>query len=131
MKKKRLIFILLILIPLLAYLFWPLKSADFNIEEDLNAIEEKRTILNSIPSSSHTNKPNIILITVDDLGMADVSMYGEGDVLTPNIDRLGEQGIVFENAYVTSPVCAPSRAALITGRYRNALDLNLPCMNAI
>jgi arylsulfatase A-like enzyme len=55
---------------------------------------------------------------VDDLGMADVSLYGEGDMSTPNIDRLGQQGVVFENAYVTSPVCAPSRAALITGRYQ-------------
>lgn len=51
--------------------------------------------------------------------MADCSLYGEGDIKTPNIDKLGKQGIVFENAYVTSPVCAPSRAAIITGRYQH------------
>jgi arylsulfatase A-like enzyme len=119
LKKKRLLIILSILGPILAYLFWPLKSADFKIEEDLHALEEKRTILNSIRSSQDTNKPNIILITVDDLGMADVSLYGEGDMSTPNIDQLGEQGVIFENAYVTSPVCAPSRAALITERYQH------------
>lgn len=119
MKRKKLFIFLLILTPLLAYLFWPLKSANFEIKEDLLALEEKEVFLNSIQSNSDTNKPNIILITVDDLGMADVSLYGEGEMSTPNIDRLGEQGVVFENAYVTSPVCAPSRAALITGRYQH------------
>ena len=82
-------------------------------------MEEKRTILSAIRSSDKPNRPNVILITVDDLGMADASLYDEGDISTPNIDQLGEQGIVFENAYVTSPVCAPSRAALITGRYQH------------
>jgi arylsulfatase A-like enzyme len=119
MKRKRLIIIPIILIPVLAYLFWPLYSADFRIAEDVNALEEKRDILNSIRSNPNAHKLNVILITVDDLGMADVSLYGEGDISTPNIDKLGEQGIVFENAYVTSPVCAPSRAALITGRYQH------------
>jgi arylsulfatase A-like enzyme len=95
-----------------------MKSAEYEIIEDQKAIEEKRSILSSIPNQADSSKPNIILITVDDLGMADVSMYGEGDISTPNIDRLGSQGVVFENAYVTSPVCAPSRAALITGRYQ-------------
>lgn len=100
-------------------MLWPLKSSDFKIEEDANALEEKRTILNAIRNSDKSNRPNVILITVDDLGMADASLYDEGDILTPNIDHLGRQGIVFENAYVTSPVCAPSRAALITGRYQH------------
>ena len=119
LKRQKLIIVLLILVPLIAYLLWPLKSADFKIEDDLHALEEKRNILNSITVRPDSSKPNIILITVDDLGMADVSLYGEGDTSTPNIDRLGEQGVIFENAYVTSPVCAPSRAALITGRYQH------------
>jgi len=101
-----------------ALLLWPMKSADYEIKEDQKSIEEKKSILSSIHNQADSSKPNIILITVDDLGMADVSMYDEGEILTPNIDRLGSEGVVFENAYVTSPVCAPSRAALITGRYQ-------------
>lgn len=104
---------------MLTVLLWPLKSTDFKIVEDVLALEEKKSILSSINDSPEASKPNVILITVDDLGMADASLYGEGDMSTPNIDRLGQQGIVFENAYVTSPVCAPSRAALITGRYQH------------
>lgn len=119
LRNKRLIIVLLILIPILVFLFWPLNSADWKIEEDVNSLDEKSSILSSINSSLDQSKPNIILITVDDLGMADVSLYDEGDIHTPNIDKLGEQGVVFENAYVTSPVCAPSRAALITGRYQH------------
>jgi len=119
LKRKKFIIILLVLLPILAFLLWPLSSADFAIREDPVSLEEKKTILNSITGSRDTNLPNIILITVDDLGMADVSLYDEGDISTPNIDLLGEQGVVFENAYVTSPVCAPSRAALITGRYQH------------
>ena len=118
-RKKIIIIILLFLVPLIAYLLWPLKSEKWKIREDLKAIKEKANILQSISNNQDSDKPNIILITVDDLGMADASLYGEGDISTPNIDRLGEQGIVFENAYVTSPVCAPSRAALITGRYQH------------
>jgi arylsulfatase A-like enzyme len=98
---------------------WPLGSSEFEIKEDLLALEAKKSFLSKPSSTADSNLPNIILITVDDLGMADVSMYGEGDISTPNIDKLGEQGVIMENAYVTSPVCAPSRAAMITGRYQH------------
>lgn len=119
MKRKKLYIFLVILVPVLVYLLWPLKSSDYEIRDDEQALSEKKAILNAIEKKADTNKPNIILITVDDLGMADVSLYDEGDISTPNIDKLGEQGVIFENAYVTSPVCAPSRAALITGRYQH------------
>ena len=118
-RKKKILIILLLVVPLFAYLLWPLQSEKWKIREDLKAVEEKADILQSMSNNHGSDKPNIILITVDDLGMADVSLYGEGDIITPNIDKLGEQGVVFENAYVTSPVCAPSRAALITGRYQH------------
>ena len=61
--------------------------------------------------------PNIIVILADDLGYADISTYGDR-VSTPNIDRIGREGAIFEQGYVTTPVCAPSRAALTTGRYQ-------------
>ena len=61
--------------------------------------------------------PNVVVILADDLGYADVSTYGTR-VQTPNIDRIGREGAVFTQGYVTTPVCSPSRAGLLTGRYQ-------------
>ena len=63
-------------------------------------------------------KPNIVFILGDDLGYCDVSMYGCKEIPTPNIDSIGKNGIRFTNAYVSAPVCSPSRAGLLTGRYQ-------------
>jgi uncharacterized sulfatase len=70
-------------------------------------------------SSIHKNetKPNIILIFIDDMGWADFSSFGNTDVQTQNIDRLASQGISFEQFYVNSPICSPSRVAISTGTY--------------
>jgi arylsulfatase A-like enzyme len=62
-------------------------------------------------------KPNVIVILADDFGYADVSAYTKNRIPTPNIDRIGAQGVRFTDGYVAAPVCAPSRAALMTGRY--------------
>ncbi len=62
-------------------------------------------------------RPNIVLILADDLGYGDLSCYGSKDIQTPNIDRLAESGIRFTNFYSNSPVCSPTRAALLTGQY--------------
>ena len=58
--------------------------------------------------------PNILLINADDLGMGDLSSYG-GEIPTPNIDSIGEQGMRFTDFYVSSPVCTPSRFSQLTG----------------
>ena len=63
-------------------------------------------------------KPNVVFILGDDLGYCDVSMYGCKEIPTPNIDSIGKNGIRFTNAYVSAPVCSPSRAGLMTGRYQ-------------
>ncbi len=118
-KTKRNIIYILIFLPVVAILLWPLGTERLAIRMDKKAMENKKEYLNKQITPAEPNAPNILLITVDDLGMADCSLYDEGDIETPNIDRLGSQGVVFENAYVTSPVCAPSRAALITGRYQH------------
>lgn len=117
-KRFLLIIILLVTLPFLTWLLWPLSSAEWAISFDQAAFAEKKAFLAEKEIKNDSSRPNIILITVDDLGMADVSAYGEGQIQTPHMDKFGEAGVIFENAYVTSPVCAPSRASLITGRYQ-------------
>lgn len=63
------------------------------------------------------DKPNFIIILADDLGYGDLGYTGSTQIITPNIDQLAASGVVFTNGYVTGPVCAPSRAGLMTGRY--------------
>lgn len=68
-------------------------------------------------SASSNAKPNVIVILADDLGYADISAYGVKRIQTPNIDRIGAEGVKFTDAYAAAPVCSPSRAGLQTGRY--------------
>lgn len=63
------------------------------------------------------DRPNFVVIFVDDLGYNDVSYNGAVEIETPNIDRLAEKGVIFSSGYVVHPFCGPSRAGLITGRY--------------
>ena len=63
------------------------------------------------------DKPNVIIIFVDDLGWADLGCYGSKFYETPNIDRLAEQGAMFNRAYSSCNVCSPTRASLMTGKY--------------
>ena len=71
-----------------------------------------------IKPSNLNDKPNIIIILTDDQGYADVGFNGSKDILTPNIDKIAEHGVVFSNGYVSHPYCSPSRAGLMTGRYQ-------------
>jgi arylsulfatase A-like enzyme len=63
-------------------------------------------------------RPNIVLILADDLGYCDSELYGCDTIPTPNIKRIADEGVLFAAGYVTSPVCSPSRAGLVTGRYQ-------------
>jgi arylsulfatase A-like enzyme len=63
------------------------------------------------------SKPNIVFILADDLGYAEVGCYGQTKIRTPNIDRLAAEGMRFTQAYSGSPVCAPSRCTLLTGKH--------------
>lgn len=62
-------------------------------------------------------KPNILMILVDDLGYGDLSSYGAKDLKTPHVDRLMSAGVRFDNFYANCPVCSPTRASLLSGRY--------------
>ena len=62
-------------------------------------------------------KPNIILIFIDDMGYGDLSSFGNLAAKTPNVDKLAAEGIRFDQFYVNSPICSPSRVAISTGTY--------------
>lgn len=62
-------------------------------------------------------KPNIIFILADDLGYGDLGCYGQTRIQTPHLDRMAREGVRFTQFYAGSPVCAPSRSALLTGRH--------------
>ncbi len=71
-------------------------------------------------------KPNILILLADDLGYADLGIQGAKDIPTPNIDSLARQGVRFTSGYVSSAMCSPSRAGLITGRSQSRFghDIN-------
>lgn len=67
-------------------------------------------------SFAQDTKPNIVFFLIDDLGYSDVGAYGSEYYETPNIDRLAVEGIKFTNAYSSSMICSPTRAAILTGK---------------
>lgn len=68
-------------------------------------------------------QPNIILILIDDLGWRDLGCYGSPFYETPNLDRLAQEGMRFTDAYAACPVCSPTRASLMTGKYPATLGI--------
>ncbi|PSL07151.1 sulfatase [Cecembia rubra] len=67
--------------------------------------------------AQNREKPNVLFILVDDLGWTDLGSFGSEFYETPNIDRLAAMGVKFTNAYTASPVCSPTRASIMTGKY--------------
>ena len=63
------------------------------------------------------NKPNIIFILIDDMGWKDLSCTGSKFYETPNIDMLQKKGMMFTQAYAACPVCSPTRASILSGKY--------------
>jgi arylsulfatase A-like enzyme len=81
-------------------------------------------LLLSALTTQAQRKPNIVVILADDLGYGDIGTFGATDIRTPNIDGLAANGIKLTSFYSTSPVCSPTRAALITGRYPRRLGID-------
>lgn len=80
---------------------------------------KQETRQNFLPTNKADSLPNILLILTDDQGYHDVSYYGTEDIHTPAIDQLAADGMRFDYFYANCPVCSPTRAALLTGRYQD------------
>lgn len=99
---------------------FPFTTATYkwNIKWDKKELERKEQFLQQeLPAHSAGKAPNILFIVVDDLGKYEISAYGSETVKTPNMDQFAAEGVRFTDCYVSSPVCAPSRAGMMAGRY--------------
>ena len=79
-------------------------------------LAEKRAYLDTMPTVEAASAPNVVIVFFDDLGWGDLSSYGNRLIDTPRIDRAAAEGLRMTHFYAASPVCSPSRAALLTGR---------------
>lgn len=70
-------------------------------------------------AQKNTSKPNVLVILADDLGWSDLSCYGSSFYETPHLDKLAKEGVRFTQFYAASPVCSPTRASVLTGKYPN------------
>jgi arylsulfatase A-like enzyme len=75
-------------------------------------------------SQGAMDKPNVILFLIDDLGWADLGVTGSTFYETPHIDALAKEGVFFSNAYAANPVCSPTRASILTGKYPSRIGLS-------
>jgi arylsulfatase A-like enzyme len=75
------------------------------------------------PSAAARVRQDVVLIVLDDMGYGDLGCYGCPDIRTPNINRLARQGVRLTDFYASGPVCTPTRAALMTGRYPQRVGL--------
>ena len=88
--------------------------------EEANSKDKEQTKKTN-QQSGETEKPNIVYIVLDDSGFSDLATYGS-EIKTPNLDSLAENGLRYNNSHVT-PVCSPTRAALLTGKTPDAVGM--------
>lgn len=81
------------------------------------------TVMTSTPGVTAPARPNVVLIVADDLGAMDLGCYGSKFHRTPHLDQLAAEGLRFTQAYAACPVCSPTRAAIMTGKYPARLNL--------
>jgi arylsulfatase A-like enzyme len=80
---------------------------------------------------AQTERPNVIFIMTDDVGYGDLSSYGAPDIRTPFLDQMARDGIRFTDFYANAPVCSPTRAGLMTGRYQQRYDIEAPLPSSL
>lgn len=100
------------------YLLRPINTDDTLVKVDEVLAKGKRDFLAQPDSATNHAKPNVIILLADDLGKYDISLYGGKAAPTPTIDSLAAEGVTFTDGYVSAPICSPSRAGLLTGRYQ-------------
>ncbi|WDE97606.1 sulfatase-like hydrolase/transferase [Lentisphaera profundi] len=96
------------------------------------AIQVVNTIKTLLPTQSNKvqasqkkfSSPNVILFLVDDLGWNDIACYGSSFYETPNLDQLAKDGFLFTDAYAANPVCSPTRASILLGKYPSRVGLS-------
>lgn len=99
---------------------WPIPDSErWEFGPDPKLAAGKTSYLSALAAETFDKRPNVLLIVTDDLGRYDLSAYGHTAAHTPNIDALARDGVQFLSAFATAAICAPSRAALLTGRYQN------------
>ncbi len=119
-KNSIVIPVLIIAVITSSFMFKTYEGDEYSIYFDDHLIQGKKEFLSeTVIQKGESNRPNVIVILADDLGQTDISLYGNKFISTPNIDRIGQEGVTFSNGYISSPVCSPSRAGLLTGRYQN------------
>ncbi len=94
----------------------PVGSAFLNLTVALFSIVLPFSVQAGDPGTDHDELPNVVFILADDLGWGDLAVYGNPRVETPNLDGLASDGVLLTQFYMMSPVCSPSRAAILTGR---------------
>ncbi len=100
----------------LVWAFFPLTDNRWDLTRH-GEKARKEDLLRRLPVSSGS-RPNVVILLADDLGKMDLTLYGGRRLATPHLDALAAEGLLFKDATCTSPICAPSRAALLTGRYQ-------------
>jgi len=112
---------LLVLGLLLALGIWgAVRLALYTQPEDPAALTRKARYLELVGADAAAGAgrpPNVVFVLFDDLGYGDVGAYGSEAVATPNLDRMAAEGVRFTDFYAPAPLCTPSRAGFLTGRY--------------
>ncbi len=76
--------------------------------------------------TARAKRPNLVFVLIDDMGWMDSSVYGSQYYETPNVDRLATRGMLFTDAYAANPLCSPTRASIMTGKYPARLRITQP-----
>jgi arylsulfatase A-like enzyme len=101
--------------------FTPLRSCGVRLVAVLAGLLLHLASTHAAPAPA--TKPNIVFILADDMGYGDLGCMGATDIRTPNIDRLAAEGVKFSNFYANAPVCTPTRAGFMTGRWQQRFGL--------
>ncbi len=93
---------------------------------DFDAARSEALLASIQPAENPADLPNLIVVATDDLGYGDLGSYGSRAIRTPNVDRMAAEGMRLTNFYSSAPLCSPSRASLLTGRYAIRSHIAVP-----